>query len=243
MDSHYGQFMSLAAASPVPRRPGSSRAAACRSCCTKCGPRAPTAVHKTGAIRRIGLFQFVSLRRRRGQRHRPAACRDAPARLAGACAPPTLNKLPAGSALAVDRDGFAAAITAALEAEPLIAIDRSEIAAPPPDWDSVIVATGPLTSPALAADDPRAHRRRRAVVLRRHRADRASRLDRLRYRLVSVALRQGRPRRLRRRLHQLPADARAIRRFRRRAATPATKSRSTNSRRQRRISTAACRSK
>src|SRR6516225_6227961 len=60
------------------------------------------------------------------------------------------NKLPAGSALAVDRDGFAAAITAALEAEPLVTIDRAEIAAPPADWDSVIVATGPLTSPALA---------------------------------------------------------------------------------------------
>ena len=60
------------------------------------------------------------------------------------------NKLPAGSALAVDRDGFAAAITAALEAEPLIVINRSEIADPPPEWDSVIVATGPLTSPALA---------------------------------------------------------------------------------------------
>ncbi len=37
------------------------------------------------------------------------------------------HKLPAGGALAVDRDGFAAAITAALEAEPLIAIDREEI--------------------------------------------------------------------------------------------------------------------
>ena len=61
-----------------------------------------------------------------------------------------LNKLPAGSALAVDRDGFAAAITAALEAEPLIEIDRAEIVAPLPDWSSVIVATGPLTSPALA---------------------------------------------------------------------------------------------
>ncbi len=60
------------------------------------------------------------------------------------------NKLPAGSALAVDRDGFAAAITTALEAEPLIAIDRAEIAEPPADWDSVILATGPLTSPALA---------------------------------------------------------------------------------------------
>jgi methylenetetrahydrofolate--tRNA-(uracil-5-)-methyltransferase len=60
------------------------------------------------------------------------------------------HKLPAGGALAVDRDGFAAAITAALEAEPLIDIRREEIAAPPPEWENVIVATGPLTSPALA---------------------------------------------------------------------------------------------
>ena len=61
------------------------------------------------------------------------------------------NKLPAGSALAVDRDGFAAAITAALEAEPLIEILREEIVVLPDDWDSIIAATGPLTSPALSA--------------------------------------------------------------------------------------------
>ncbi|HUI12693.1 MAG TPA: methylenetetrahydrofolate--tRNA-(uracil(54)-C(5))-methyltransferase (FADH(2)-oxidizing) TrmFO [Xanthobacteraceae bacterium] len=60
------------------------------------------------------------------------------------------HKLPAGGALAVDRDGFAGAITAALEAEPLITIDRSEIGTVPEEWDSVIVATGPLTSPPLA---------------------------------------------------------------------------------------------
>jgi methylenetetrahydrofolate--tRNA-(uracil-5-)-methyltransferase len=60
-------------------------------------------------------------------------------------------RVPAGSALAVDRDGFANAVTAALEAEPLVTIERGEIAGlPPADWDSVIVATGPLTSPALA---------------------------------------------------------------------------------------------
>jgi methylenetetrahydrofolate--tRNA-(uracil-5-)-methyltransferase len=59
------------------------------------------------------------------------------------------HKLPAGGALAVDRDGFAAAITAALEAEPLVGIRREEIASLP-DWDNVIIATGPLTSPALA---------------------------------------------------------------------------------------------
>ena len=61
------------------------------------------------------------------------------------------NQVPAGGALAVDRDGFSAAVTAALEAHPLVTICRDEIAGlPPPDWDNVIVATGPLTSPALA---------------------------------------------------------------------------------------------
>ena len=63
-----------------------------------------------------------------------------------------VNKVPAGSALAVDRDGFSTAIGAALEAHPLINIRREEIAGlPPEDWDSVIIATGPLTSPALAS--------------------------------------------------------------------------------------------
>src|ERR1041384_1126128 len=61
-----------------------------------------------------------------------------------------LNQVPAGGALAVDRDGFSAAITEALSAHPLIEIVREEIALPPPEWDSVIIATGPLTSPALA---------------------------------------------------------------------------------------------
>ena len=62
------------------------------------------------------------------------------------------HQVPAGGALAVDRDGFAAAVEAAIAAEPRIAIGREEIAGvPPADWDSVIVATGPLTSPALAA--------------------------------------------------------------------------------------------
>jgi methylenetetrahydrofolate--tRNA-(uracil-5-)-methyltransferase len=61
-----------------------------------------------------------------------------------------VHKLPAGGALAVDRDGFAAAITAALAADPLIDIRREEIFSPPAEWDNVIVATGPLTSRALA---------------------------------------------------------------------------------------------
>jgi methylenetetrahydrofolate--tRNA-(uracil-5-)-methyltransferase len=60
------------------------------------------------------------------------------------------NQVPAGGALAVDRDGFSAAVTAALLGHPLIEIRREEITLPPADWQSVIVATGPLTSPALA---------------------------------------------------------------------------------------------
>jgi len=60
------------------------------------------------------------------------------------------HQVPAGGALAVDRDGFAAAVTAEIEAHPLIEVRREEIALPPADWDQVIVATGPLTSPVLA---------------------------------------------------------------------------------------------
>jgi methylenetetrahydrofolate--tRNA-(uracil-5-)-methyltransferase len=60
------------------------------------------------------------------------------------------HKLPAGGALAVDRDGFSAEVTARLTSNPLITIERGEVEGlPPEDWDSVIIATGPLTSPAL----------------------------------------------------------------------------------------------
>jgi methylenetetrahydrofolate--tRNA-(uracil-5-)-methyltransferase len=62
------------------------------------------------------------------------------------------NRVPAGGALAVDRHGFSAAVEAALASEPLVMIAREEIAALPPEpWASVIIATGPLTSPKLAA--------------------------------------------------------------------------------------------
>jgi methylenetetrahydrofolate--tRNA-(uracil-5-)-methyltransferase len=60
------------------------------------------------------------------------------------------NQVPAGGALAVDRDGFSQAITATLNAHPMIEMRREEVAVPPAEWDSVILATGPLTSPALA---------------------------------------------------------------------------------------------
>ncbi|MET4259956.1 methylenetetrahydrofolate--tRNA-(uracil-5-)-methyltransferase [Bradyrhizobium sp. S3.12.5] len=61
------------------------------------------------------------------------------------------NQVPAGGALAVDRDGFSATVTTALNDHPLIEIARGEIKGlPPADWRNVIVATGPLTSAPLA---------------------------------------------------------------------------------------------
>ncbi|MGB0855097.1 MAG: methylenetetrahydrofolate--tRNA-(uracil(54)-C(5))-methyltransferase (FADH(2)-oxidizing) TrmFO [Pikeienuella sp.] len=60
-------------------------------------------------------------------------------------------QVPAGGALAVDRDVFSQAVTAKINAHPLITVERGEVTIPPADWSSVIVATGPLTSPDLAA--------------------------------------------------------------------------------------------
>ena len=62
------------------------------------------------------------------------------------------HKLPAGGALAVDRDAFSADVTAKLAGHPRIEIRQDELTGlPPADWASVIVATGPLTTPALSA--------------------------------------------------------------------------------------------
>ena len=62
------------------------------------------------------------------------------------------TRVPAGAALAVDRDGFADGVSRALAGEPLIRILRGEVdRLPSPEvWPQVILATGPLTSPALA---------------------------------------------------------------------------------------------
>ncbi|MEX3009191.1 methylenetetrahydrofolate--tRNA-(uracil(54)-C(5))-methyltransferase (FADH(2)-oxidizing) TrmFO [Hoeflea sp. TYP-13] len=75
-------------------------------------------------------------------------------RLAGSLIMASADKhqVPAGSALAVDRDGFSDAVTEALERHPLITIDRAEITGlPPEDWKQSIIATGPLTAPSLAS--------------------------------------------------------------------------------------------
>ena len=60
------------------------------------------------------------------------------------------RQVPAGGALAVDRDGFSAEVTARLRAHPGVRVVDGEVAGlPPPEWDNVVVATGPLTSQAL----------------------------------------------------------------------------------------------
>lgn len=60
-----------------------------------------------------------------------------------------MHDVPAGGALAVDRDLFAAAVSQALESHPRVTIHRQEVAEIPQDAP-VVIATGPLTSPALS---------------------------------------------------------------------------------------------
>ncbi len=61
------------------------------------------------------------------------------------------HKLPAGGALAVDREPFSAAVTERLLSHPLVTVERGEVTGlPPADWNQVIIATGPLTSQSMA---------------------------------------------------------------------------------------------
>ncbi|MDC7684292.1 methylenetetrahydrofolate--tRNA-(uracil(54)-C(5))-methyltransferase (FADH(2)-oxidizing) TrmFO [Asticcacaulis sp. BYS171W] len=61
------------------------------------------------------------------------------------------HQVPAGGALAVDREGFSQAVTKALTAHPLITLVREEVTSlRDKDWDNVICATGPLTSERLS---------------------------------------------------------------------------------------------
>ena len=101
------------------------------------------------------------------------------------------HKLPAGGALAVDRDGFSDAVTAGAGGASAHPIAREEVAGlPPAEWGAAIIATGPLTSARAGGSHRGADRRRTAGFLRRHRADRAQEVDRFRHRLDAVALRQ-----------------------------------------------------
>jgi methylenetetrahydrofolate--tRNA-(uracil-5-)-methyltransferase len=64
-----------------------------------------------------------------------------------------LARVPAGAALAVDRERFSQTVTQAIASHPLIALERGEVSSvPPADGAPWIIATGPLTSDALSAD-------------------------------------------------------------------------------------------
>ncbi len=61
------------------------------------------------------------------------------------------HQVPAGGALAVDRDGFAEAVSLKLKSHPMITIQEEVVAGlPPKDWGSTIIATGPLTAHEMA---------------------------------------------------------------------------------------------
>jgi methylenetetrahydrofolate--tRNA-(uracil-5-)-methyltransferase len=64
------------------------------------------------------------------------------------------NRVPAGAALAVDRERFSRAITDAVESHPLISVTRQEVSRIPDDRSMypLVIATGPLTSESLSAD-------------------------------------------------------------------------------------------
>ena len=113
-------------------------------------PVRETAAHKTG-----GLAELVCSNSFRSDDalNNAVGVIHAEMRMAGslimACA--DSHQVPAGGALAVDRDGFSQAVTEAIENEPLIEIRREEVTGlPPAEWGSTIIATGPLTAPALA---------------------------------------------------------------------------------------------
>ncbi|CAA7625089.1 methylenetetrahydrofolate--tRNA-(uracil(54)-C(5))-methyltransferase (FADH(2)-oxidizing) TrmFO [Magnetospirillum sp. SS-4] len=113
-------------------------------------PARPTAAHQTG-----GLAELVcsnSLRSDDADYNAVGLLHEEMRRTGSLIlAMADAHKVPAGGALAVDRDGFSAAVQAALDGHPLVTIHREEIAGlPPAEWGSAIIATGPLTSPAMA---------------------------------------------------------------------------------------------
>ena len=115
-------------------------------------PVRPTAVHKTDRLAELvcsnsfrgdKLDNAVGLLKEEMRRLGSLVMRAAEA-----------SRVPAGAALAVDRERFAALVTGALVDHPLVTIVRDEIPSIPSSSDEqpVIVATGPLTSDALSAD-------------------------------------------------------------------------------------------
>jgi methylenetetrahydrofolate--tRNA-(uracil-5-)-methyltransferase len=113
-------------------------------------PVRPTAVHKTDRLAELvcsnsfrgdKLDNAVGLLKEEMRRMGSLVMRAADA-----------SRVPAGAALAVDRERFAGAVTEAIASHPLITIRREELPGIPDADGPIIVATGPLTSASLSAD-------------------------------------------------------------------------------------------
>ena len=191
---------------------------------------------------RTGLLQFLPLRRCGDQRGRPAARRNAACRFAdhgaGDSQPGAGRRRAGCRPRRLFRSGDRADRGASADH------DRARGGGRP-----AARGVGPGDHRHRPADlacarrsDRRSDRRRRAGLLRRHRADRPFRHDRHGHLLVPVALRQGRTRRHRQGLHQLPDGQGAIRGLRPGAGRRRQRPNSRNGK-ARPISTAACRSR
>jgi methylenetetrahydrofolate--tRNA-(uracil-5-)-methyltransferase len=113
-------------------------------------PVRPTAVHKTG-----GLAELVCSNSFRGDKLDNAVglLKEEMRRLGSlVMRAADVSRVPAGAALAVDRDRFSAEVTRAIEEHPLITIRREEVTRTPTVDGPLIIATGPLTSDALSRD-------------------------------------------------------------------------------------------
>ena len=167
---------------------------ACPSCCTRCGPcAAPTRTRPTA----WPSWSAPTPSAPTTGRTTPSACctRRCAARLADHARGRRAPDCRPAARWRSTATAFRAAVTARAgrPSADRASRARKSPACRRPDWDSVIVATGPLTSPALAEAIRALHRRGRALLLRRHRADRASETHRYGHRLDAVALRQGGP--------------------------------------------------
>jgi methylenetetrahydrofolate--tRNA-(uracil-5-)-methyltransferase len=111
-------------------------------------PLQPTPAHKTGEL--AELVCSNSLRSDDPQHAAGLLKREMEAFGSLVIAAARAAAVPAGSALAVDRERFAAGVTAAVAGHPAIELRREEVTEIPADID-VVIATGPLSSPAMAA--------------------------------------------------------------------------------------------
>jgi len=109
----------------------------------------PTDAHKTDSLAELVCSNSF---RSDDWEHNAVGLLHAEMRMAGSLimAAADRNQVPAGGALAVDREAFAEAVTQDIASHPLISVVREEISGlPPADWDNAIIASGPLTAPSL----------------------------------------------------------------------------------------------